>query len=320
MRIVRDTLFVAPEDRGAAAAIGNFDGVHLGHQAVIGIAAAEAARLGVQTGVMTFEPHPRQFFAPDAPPFRLMNAGARAHRLAKLGVGVLYEVPFNAALAGLTAEDFARVVIAERLGLSHVVVGADFRFGKGRTGDAEGLRAFGQKFGFGVTVAGMVEIGEGLGDQIGEGEVSSTAIRRALSEGRPRDAATMLGHWHRIEGPVIRGDQRGRDLGYPTANMSISGLHPPRFGVYAVKVDVLEGPFAGTYDGAASIGVRPMFGVNQPNCETFIFDFKGDLYGSELSVALVSYLRPELKFDSLDALITQMGADCDRARAILAHV
>jgi len=320
MRIVRDTLFVAPEDRGAAAAIGNFDGVHLGHQAVIGIAAAEAARLGVQTGVMTFEPHPRQFFAPDAPPFRLMNAAARAHRLAKLGVGVLYEVPFNAALAGLTAEDFARVVIAERLGLSHVVVGADFRFGKGRTGDAEGLRAFGQKFGFGVTVAGMVEIGEGLGDQIGEGEVSSTAIRRALTEGRPRDAATMLGHWHRIEGPVIRGDQRGRDLGYPTANMSIAGLHPPRFGVYAVKVDVLEGPFAGTYDGAASIGVRPMFGVNQPNCETFIFDFKGDLYGSELSVALVSYLRPELKFDSLDALITQMGADCDRARAILAHV
>ncbi len=320
MRIVRDTLFIAPEDRGAAAAIGNFDGVHLGHQAVIGIAATEAARRGVQTGVMTFEPHPRQFFAPAAPPFRLMNAAARAHRLRKLGVDVLYEVPFNAALAGLTAEDFARVVIAERLGLAHVVVGADFRFGKGRTGDAEGLRAFGERFGFGVTVAGLVEIGEGLGDQIGQGEVSSTAIRRALTEGRPRDAAAMLGHWHRIEGPVIRGDQRGRDLGYPTANMSIAGLHPPRFGVYAVKVDVLEGPFAGTYDGASSIGVRPMFGVNQPNCETFIFDFKGDLYGTELSVALVSYLRPELKFDSLDALITQMGADCDRARAILADV
>ncbi len=166
----------------------------------------------------------------------------------------------------------------------------------------------------------MVEIGEGLGDQIGDGEVSSTAIRRALTEGRPRDAAAMLGHWHRIEGPVIRGDQRGRDLGYPTANMSIGGLHPPRFGVYAVKVDVLEGPFAGTYDGAASIGVRPMFGVNLPNCETYIFDFKGDLYGTELSVALVSYLRPELKFDSLEALIVQMGADCDRARAILADV
>lgn len=320
MRIVRDTLFMSPEDRGAAAAIGNFDGVHLGHQAILAIARAEAARLGVAAGVMTFEPHPRQFFAPDAPAFRLMNPAARAHRLAKLGIGVLYEVPFNAALAGLSAEDFARVIIAERLGLAHVVVGEDFRFGKGRTGDAEGLRVMGERFGFGVTVSGLLEIGEGLGDQIGQGEVSSTAIRRALSEGRPRDAAAMLGHWHRIEGPVIRGDQRGRDLGYPTANMSIAGLHPPRFGVYAVKVDVLDGPHAGSYDGAASIGVRPMFGQNLPNCETYLFDFKGDLYGAELSVALVSYLRPELKFDSLDALIVQMGADCDRARAILADV
>jgi riboflavin kinase/FMN adenylyltransferase len=150
--------------------------------------------------------------------------------------------------------------------------------------------------------------------------VSSTAIRAALTDGRPRDAAAMLGHWHRIEGPVIRGDQRGRDLGYPTANMSISGLHPPRFGVYAVQVDVLTGTHRGTYNGAASIGVRPMFGVNTPNCETYIFDFKGDLYGAELSVALVDYLRPELKFDGLDALIVQMGKDCDRAREILRDV
>jgi riboflavin kinase/FMN adenylyltransferase len=224
----------------------------------------------------------------------------------------LYEVPFNAALAALAAEDFARVVVAERLGLAHVVVGADFRFGRGRTGDAAMLAALGARFGFGVTVAGMVDLGAG--------EVSSTAIRAALSEGRPRDAAAMLGHWHRIEGPVIRGDQRGRDLGYPTANMSIAGLHPPRFGVYAVRVEVLAGPFAGTYGGAASIGVRPMFGQNLPNCETFLFDFTGDLYGAELSVALVEFLRPELTFDSLDALIAQMGADCDRAKAILADV
>jgi riboflavin kinase/FMN adenylyltransferase len=263
-------------------------------------------------GVMTFEPHPRQFFAPDAPPFRLMNAAARAHRLEKLGIDVLYELPFNAALAALPAEDFARVIVAERLGLSHVVVGADFCFGKGRTGTAATLRDLGARFGFGVTVAGMVDLGAG--------EVSSTAIRAALSEGRPRDAAAMLGHWHRIEGPVIRGDQRGRDLGYPTANMSIAGLHPPRFGVYAVRVDVLDGPFAGSHDGAASIGVRPMFGENQPNCETFLFDFKGDLYGATLSVALVDYLRPEMRFDSLDGLIAQMGADCARARAILADV
>jgi riboflavin kinase/FMN adenylyltransferase len=312
MRIVRDILYIDPADRGAAAAIGNFDGVHLGHQAVLALARHEAARFGVMAGVMTFEPHPRQYFAPDAPPFRLMNAAARAHRLEKLGIDVLYELPFNAALAALPAEDFARVIVAERLGLSHVVVGADFCFGKGRTGTAATLRDLGARFGFGVTVAGMVDLGAG--------EVSSTAIRAALSEGRPRDAAAMLGHWHRIEGPVIRGDQRGRDLGYPTANMSIAGLHPPRFGVYAVRVDVLDGPFAGSHDGAASIGVRPMFGENQPNCETFLFDFKGDLYGATLSVALVDYLRPEMRFDSLDGLIAQMGADCARARAILADV
>jgi riboflavin kinase/FMN adenylyltransferase len=138
-----------------------------------------------------------------------------------------------------------------------------------------------------------------------------------LTHGNPREAAAMLGHWHRIEGEVIRGDQRGRDLGYPTANMSITGLHPPKFGVYAVKVDVLDGPHIGTYDGASSIGVRPMFGENVANCETFIFDFKGDLYGSTLSVALVDFLRPELKFDGLDTLITQMDADCVQARKIL---
>ena len=312
MRIVRDTLFIAPGDRGAAAAIGNFDGVHLGHQAVLALARREAERLGVMAGVMTFEPHPRQFFAPEAPAFRLMNAAARAHMLERFGIAVLYEVPFNAALAGLSAEDFARVVVAERLGLAHVVVGEDFRFGRGRAGDAAMLEALGARFGFGVTVAGMVDLGAG--------EVSSTAIRTALSEGRPRDAAAMLGHWHRIEGPVIRGDQRGRDLGYPTANMSIAGLHPPRFGIYAVRVDVLAGPFVGRYDGAASIGVRPMFGQNLPNCETFLFGFKGDLYGTDLSVALVGFLRPEMTFDSLEALIAQMGADCYRAKAILADV
>ncbi len=312
MRIIRDPRFVAPEDRGAAAAIGNFDGVHLGHQAVIDLTRATAARLSVPLGVMTFEPHPRQFFAPDAPPFRLMNAVTRAHRLQKLGVEKLYELPFNNALAALTPQDFARLVISEQLALAHVVVGADFQFGKGRAGSAADLAKFGDEMGFGVTIAPMVEVGNG--------EVSSTAIRQALGDGRPRDAAAMLGHWHRVDGPVIRGDQRGRDLGFPTANLSIDNLHPPRFGVYAVKVDVLDGPYAGSYDGAASVGVRPTFGINTANCETFLFDFKGDLYGANISVALVDYLRPEEKFDSLDALIVQMRADCDQARQVLADV
>ncbi len=312
MRIIRDTVFVDPSDRGAAAAIGNFDGVHIGHQAVIDITRDAAKATGAPLGIMTFEPHPRSYFSKYANPFRLMNAEAKANRLAKLGVDKLYEVPFNAALAALSPRAFAQDIIVDQLGLQHVVVGADFCFGQGRAGNADDLKSFGAEMGFGVTIAAIITNNAGA--------VSSTAIRQALSDGRPRDAAAMLGHWHRIEGEVIRGDQRGRELGYPTANMSITGLHPPKHGVYAVKVDVLSGPHEGTYDGASSIGVRPMFGENLPNCETFIFDFKGDLYGTHLSVALVDYLRPELKFDGLDALITQMDADCAEARKILANV
>ena len=154
--------------------------------------------------------------------------------------------------------------------------------------------------GFGVTATPLLKVADV--------DVSSTAIRKALTDGQPRDAAKMLGHFHRIEGTVIGGDQRGRDLGYPTANMSIADLHPPKFGVYAVKVDVLDGQHQGSYHGASSIGVRPMFGENVPNCETFLFDFKGDLYDATLCIALVEYLRPEATFDSLEALITQMDA------------
>ncbi|MDX2484509.1 MAG: bifunctional riboflavin kinase/FAD synthetase, partial [Pseudodonghicola sp.] len=293
MRIIRDYQFVEPQDRGASAAIGNFDGVHIGHQSVIQLARAAAPQAPL--GIITFEPHPREYFAPQSPPFRLMRRGARGHRLEKLGVEKLYELNFNAALAGFTPEDFARTVLAEGLGVAHVVVGADFCFGKGRAGTTDDLVRFGQKMGFGVTVAPLLEQSDNT--------ISSTAIRTALSEGRPREAAAMLGHWHRIEGVVIGGEQRGRDLGFPTANMSIEGLHPPAFGVYAVLVDVLDGPHKGSYQGAASLGVRPMFGGEVPNIETYIFDFSGDLYGATLSVGLVEYLRPEMQFESLDALI-----------------
>ncbi|WP_299152029.1 bifunctional riboflavin kinase/FAD synthetase [uncultured Tateyamaria sp.] len=307
MRIIRDYQFVDQSSRGATVAIGNFDGVHLGHQSVIDL--ARAAAPGAPLGILTFEPHPRAYFAPHAAPFRLMSQAARASRLEKLGVEHLYELPFNAGLASLTPEEFASRVICEGLGLRHVVVGADFCFGHKRLGTAETLKNFGADMGFGVTIAPLLEHSEAT--------VSSTAIRQALSDGRPQDAASMLGHWHRIEGPVIGGEQRGRELGYPTANMSIDGLHPPRFGVYAVLVDVLEGPHAGHYHGVASMGVRPMFGENRPNLETFLFDFSGDLYGTPLSVALVSYLRDEEKFDGLDALIMQMDRDSAQSRAIL---
>ena len=307
MRILRDYKFIANEDRGASVAIGNFDGVHIGHQSVISL--AKAAAPDAPLGVMCFEPHPRAYFAPDMAPFRLNGPDARATRLEKLGVERLYELPFNQALASLTPREFAQDVIVDGLGLVHVVVGADFCFGKGRKGTAEDLVALGNELGFGVTIAPLVT----GGDQ----QVSSTNIRNALSDGRPRDAAAMLGHWHRIEGPVIGGEQRGRELGFPTANMSIDGLHPPKFGVYAVLVDVLDGPHAGSYLGASSVGVRPMFGENTANIETYLFDFKGDLYGAQLSVALVEFLRPELKFDGLEALVAQMDADCAKCREIL---
>lgn len=307
MRILRDYKFIANEDRGATVAIGNFDGVHIGHQSVISL--AKAAAPDAPLGVMCFEPHPRAYFAPDMAPFRLTGPHARATRLEKLGVERLYELPFNQALASLTPREFAQDVIVDGLGLAHAVVGADFCFGKGRKGTAEDLVALGNELGFGVTIAPLVT----GGDQ----QVSSTNIRNALSDGRPRDAAAMLGHWHRIEGPVIGGEQRGRELGFPTANMSIDGLHPPKFGVYAVLVDVLDGPHAGSYHGASSVGVRPMFGENTANIETYLFDFKGDLYGAQLSVALVEFLRPEQKFDGLEALVAQMDADCAKCREIL---
>lgn len=309
MKTVRDYQFVNPVDTGAAVAIGNFDGVHLGHQAVLDVVHEKAASLNCPMGVLTFEPHPREYFAPGAPAFRLMNADAKAHRLRKLGVTHLYQLNFNAALSGLSAEKFCCDVIADGLKLKHVVVGADFCFGKGRKGTAETLQKAGQDMGFGVTILPLVADAKGT--------FSSTAIRTALTDGRPEDAARMLGHWHRINARVEHGDARGRDLGYPTANLPLDGLHLPKFGVYAVLVDVLEGPYKGSYKGAASIGNRPTFGVNIPNLEVFLFDFSGDIYGVEISVALVAFQRPELKFDTLEALMAQMDQDCLESQAIL---
>lgn len=295
--------------QGTVVAMGNFDGVHLGHQSVIALARAIAATSDAPLGVITFEPHPRQLFAPDAPPFRLMNEETRAHRINKLGIDTLFELPFNIDLSQLSAEEFARDVLANGLKVQHVIIGADFRFGKGRQGDAEMLSDLGEQLGFGVTIAPLVS------DE--KGDYSSSAIREALSNGHPEDAARILGHWHRIDGIVEKGDQRGRELGFPTANISLDELHLPKFGVYAVFFDVLDGPYKGVYRGAASLGIRPTFGVNKPNLETFLFDFSGDLYDASVSVALVAYQRPEEKFENLEDLIKQMNIDCFEAREIL---
>jgi riboflavin kinase/FMN adenylyltransferase len=310
MRIVRNLIAADPADRGASAAIGNFDGVHLGHRAVIDAARAEAVRIGAPLGVVTFEPHPREVFAPGAPAFRLMNAEAKANRLAKLGIDVLYELPFDAGLAALSPEAFVRDVLSGGLGLRQVAAGEDFHFGAGRAGTPEVLARLGATAGIGLTRASLVRAADGS-------DISSTSIRAALSEGRPRDAAAMLGHTHRIVGEVLHGDARGRDLGYPTANIALDGLHLPAFGVYAVRADVLTGPHAGRHDGVASLGVRPMFGGAVANLETHIFDFSGDIYGAHLSIGLVDWLRPEATFDGLGALIAQMDADSARARLVL---
>ncbi len=309
MKTHRSYRDLAPGDRGAAVAIGNFDGVHLGHQSVLALARAAAAELRAPFGVVTFEPHPRAFFAPDATPFRLTSAASRARRLERLGVAHLYELGFDAALASLPAEEFVRDVLAGGLGLRHLVAGADFCFGRGRGGDVETLRRMGPRLGFGVSIAPLVS-----DDQ---GRHSSSAIRAALSEGRPEEAARILGHWHRIEGPVLHGDARGRELGFPTANLSMEGLHRPRFGVYSVLVDVLDGPHRGRWKGVASLGVRPTFGENAANLEVNLFDFHGDLYGTPLSVALVAFQRPELKFDDIGALVAQMQLDAAEARTRL---
>ncbi len=281
--------------------MGNFDGLHLGHQSVLDL----ARRPDMPLGVVTFEPHPREVFAPDAPPFRLMNATSRAHRLEKLGVEYLYEIPFDRALADLTPQAFMDEVLIARLGIAHLVVGADFRFGKSRKGNTDTL----SQAPFALTVAPLLE---GL-----DGAVSSTAIRTALSEGRPTDAAAMLGHWHRIEGVVEHGFKRGREMGFPTANISMAGLHLPAFGIYACRVDVRDGPHSGTYDAIASLGSRPTFGDNAPNLEVMLLDFSGDLYGEELSVALMHFQRPELKFDGMEPLIAQMHRDVEETRRLL---
>ncbi|MGB0904113.1 MAG: bifunctional riboflavin kinase/FAD synthetase, partial [Mangrovicoccus sp.] len=283
-----------------------------GHHSVIDLARVEAQKLGAPLAVLTFEPHPRQVFKPDAPDFRLMHAAGKAHKLDQLGVDILYELPFSKDLAGLPPQAFAQEILAQGLGLRHAVVGADFCFGQGRTGTAQDLRKFGESLGYGVTIAELVQ------PSPEHPVISSTAIRSALSDGRPRDAAAMLGHLYRVEGQVLHGHKRGRELGFPTANQSITGLHLPKFGVYAVKVEICNGPHQGNYTGVASMGVRPMFGENSPNLETHIFDFAGDLYDAYISVGLVEYLRPEQKFDGLDGLIAQMNRDALAAKEILA--
>ena len=309
MRIFRHHDAVPPEARGAVVVVGNFDGVHRGHQVVIAQGRRIADDLSRPLALVTFEPHPRAYFAPHNPPFRLTPLRIKAHCLEALGVECLFVLHFDAKIASLPPEAFVQEVVAAGLGAAHVVVGYDFVFGKARAGNAETLRALGKEFGIDVTV--VAPVGEG-------GTIfSSTRIREHLAAGRPAEAAALLGRTWEIEGRVVHGDKRGRELGVPTANIHFEEfLHPCR-GIYAVRAGVDQGSETQWHDAVASFGLRPAIGGDEDVFEAHLFDFAGDLYGKHLRVALVDYLRPERNFDSLDDLAAQMREDCDNARDVL---
>ena len=298
--------------RGAIVVLGNFDGVHRGHQAVIAAARTIARNAGAPLAVLTFEPHPRAVFQPDAPPFRLTSFRTRARHLEAQGVDTLVVLRFDRQFAQMPAAAFIETVLGRGLGARHVVVGHDFRFGHRRQGTVDLLTARGGTAGFATTAVAPVC------DPSAE-IYSSTLIRRYLQQGDPARAAALLGHLWEIEGRVIPGDRRGRTLGYPTANLALRDYLRPAYGVYAVRAGIDAGPATQWRDGVASLGVRPTVDGKTLLLEVHLFDYAGDLYGRHLRVAFVDYQRPEIKFDDLAALATQMADDSREARAILAH-
>jgi len=297
----------APADlRGVALALGNFDGVHAGHQAVIRAAQGHGGLLAAAV----FEPHPRTLFHPDGPPFRLQSSAQRARALAAQGVEALIEIGFDHALAALSANAFCDRVLAEILAPRAVAVGFDFRFGKGRAGDASTLAAHGASAGYEVVVVDAVDEIALAGTK-----VSSTAIRAALAAGDPAEAAALLGRPWAIEGVVETGFQRGRTIGAPTANVGLGAYVRPRFGVYAARVDVGDGQMR---PAVVNIGVKPtVAGAREPLAEAHLFDFEGDLYGRTIEIALAAFLRDERRFETFDALKAQIAQDCEAARAAL---
>jgi riboflavin kinase/FMN adenylyltransferase len=309
MRILRHSA-APPEAAGAVLALGNFDGVHRGHRVVIGLAAEMARELAAPLGVLTFEPHPRTYFQPDAPPFRLTPYRSKARALAKLGLDLLVVLRFDRTIANMLAQDFVMQILVEGLKVHHVVVGYDFVFGHKRYGNTYVLEHMAAMEGFGVTIVPPAQ---------DKGEIfSSTLIRRHLAEGRPRAAAQLLGHWWEIEGRVREGFRRGRTIGFPTANVGLADYLRPALGVYAVRAQVGHDPQSPWINGVANIGRRPTVGGTTENLEVHLFDYAGDLYGEALRVQLLEFIRGEQKFAGLDALKAQIAADAAQARALLA--
>lgn len=310
MKLFRHFNSVAPDLKGSAVALGNFDGVHRGHRAVIGAAQTRARELGKPSAVLTFEPHPRSVLVPDAPLFRLTPFKPKARLIEALGVDALFVLHFDHAFSQLTAERFVADVLVGGLGARHVVVGYDFEFGHNRGGTFPVLKRLGADAGFEVTEVSPVSDPDG-------GVLSSTRIRALLEDGRPGLAADLLGHPFEIEGKVEQGEKRGRTIGFPTANIPLADYLRPRFGVYAVKVGIEEGRRTHWVGGVANIGRKPTVGTFKELLEVHLFDTAGDLYGKHLRVQLLHFLRPERKFDGLDALKAQIDADAQAARSFL---
>lgn len=312
MRIFRHSNGLPAEAQGAAIAVGNFDGVHRGHRAVIDEAGRIAKTAGIPWAVLTFEPHPRRLFKPDIAPFRLTPFRAKTREIGALGVDHLIVLRFSRAFSQMPAEAFVHDVIVKGLRAHHLVCGYDFAFGHDRTGTPEFLLHMGKSEGFGFTCVPQLRDGGGDG-------FSSTRARECLTHGDPSGATHVLGRPFEIEGRVVVGDRRGRTLGYPTVNLRLGDCLRPVNGVYATRVGI-EGD-GGTvwYGGVANLGSRPTFAGADVGLETHIFDFDGDLYGRRVRVALVDYLRPEKKFDGIAELTAQIAEDSERARRILAR-
>jgi riboflavin kinase/FMN adenylyltransferase len=311
VRVFRHISDVPEALKGAVIAIGNFDGVHRGHRALLAEAAHLADTRYAPFAVLVFEPCPQEFFRPGGEPFRLTPFRAKARALAELGADALFALAFDAEMAHRSAQDFILDILVGGLEAGCVVVGADFRFGKGRAGDAVLLSYMGEMEGFGTSIVTPVAAD-------GEEKISSTAIRQALKTGKPEDAARLLGRPFAIEGRVEHGEKRGTALGYPTANMHLGAYIRPAFGVYAARATVFENDQAvASHDGVANLGIRPMFESAEPLLETHLFDFSGDLYGKHLAVELIGYLRPEEKFDGINTLKAQMARDAESARGVL---
>jgi len=313
MDIIRHPEELPGHLRGGVIALGNFDGFHRGHQVVIGEAGRIAKRNKTPLLVLVSEPHPRAFFNPKGEAFRLTPFRERLNLLDRFGVEGAVVITFNEGIASLPPEGFTGGILEKTLHISHAVVGYDYRFGKGRAGDADILTALGKKSGFAVTVIPQVHFGvEGVAGQ----PYSSTLVREALKAGEARRAAALLGHWWTVNGPIIDGEKRGRRIGFPTANIEFHDSLMPRHGVYAVRAQ-LEGMEKKLIDGVANIGIRPTFGGGKVLLEAHLFGLKGEHYGRHVRLHFVAGIRPERKFESLEDLKAQIAKDCGVAKELL---